>query len=301
MYIVEYVPLEKLDVSPYNARQRIDHDTVHRLYLNIYRHGLLNPLIVTPPEKEGGKYLVVSGRLRLEALRKLKAENPARFKSLFPEGVPCVVRDLSPQEALVLSLSENIRRGTMSKEEVGAAIERLQTEFGLSREEITRELQLVSSEIDSILRVYRALRTSITAPSPRPGRPRIAEKKRRPLARTSRAVIASLAKTLKEEGVVEDEEKFAERLSELAAGLSVTEVKQLAARIRREPDIVREEGRLRRLVEELKREEMVDRIVSLKASVVKKLSLLAAREGKTFNEVLNEVLEKALKTFYPNI
>jgi len=133
---VAYVPLEKLEFSEeYNARRIVPSEEVQKLEENIRLNGLLQPLLVTPPEEGGDKLYVVCGRLRLEALKRLSQEDPEAFKKLFPNGVPVIVRKMTKREALILSLSENLRRGSMGRDEIGEVVTLLEERYGLSRDE----------------------------------------------------------------------------------------------------------------------------------------------------------------------
>jgi len=289
---VAYVPLERLEFSEeYNARRILPEEEVEKLKENIRLNGLLQPLVVTPPEEGGDKLYVVCGRLRLEALRRLSREDPEAFKKLFPNGIPVVVRRMTRREALLLSLSENIRRGSMGKDEVGAAVAELEERFGLSREEVQRRLQMAGHELEVIMRVYRALRGPVASPV-KPGRPRGGERER-PVSKTGRVVLHMAVKKLAERGLVRDEGEAIRRLEEVARGMSVGEAKQLAHRIRQDPYLLRDEARLRRVVEEIKATNYVDRLVSIRADHVARITAIAEREGKTFDQVLNELLDAA--------
>ncbi len=289
---LEYIPLEKLAVSRCNVRQRVDEEAVRKLMLNIVRHGLLNPLTVRP---EDGKFGIVCGRLRYEAIKRIKKEYPEVFKKLFGKGVPCIVRELDDKEAALLSLSENLRQNTMTKEEIGAALERLQEEFGLSREDLSRELQLLVDEIQQALKVWRSVKTVGVRPAAKPGRPPKTVERPKRVSTTAVGVLSTLARRLEREGIVKDSEKLARKLTELSAGMSTKEVQLLASRIRSDPRVVLSEKKLKKLVEEIKSSEKVERIVLLRADLAEKISRIARTQNKTFDEVLNEVVEEGLK------
>ncbi|WP_460024249.1 ParB/RepB/Spo0J family partition protein [Infirmifilum sp. SLHALR2] len=288
---VTFAPLEKLDVSgEYNARRIVPSEEVKKLKENIRLNGLLQPLVVTPPEEGGDKLYVVCGRLRLEALKRLSQEDPQAFQRLFPSGVPVVVRRMSRREALILSLSENIRRGSMGRDEIGEVVTLLEERFGLSREEVQRRLQLAALELDHILQVYRALRQP--TPSVKPGRP---PREGRPeSSKTAKAVLRLTVRRLAMRGLVKNEREAVRRLDELAKGLSIAESRILAQRIRQEPRILTDESKLKRVVEEIRAQNYMDRVVSLRADIIERVERLARRQGKRFDEVVNELLERAL-------
>lgn len=109
-----HVPLDKLELSPFNVRQSPaepeDHD---RLVASIKAHGLINPLTVT---NGGDSYAVVAGGRRLAALRQLFAEDGGD-----PPDIP--VKLISEEEAHQISLAENYVRSAMSNIEIYEAVQ----------------------------------------------------------------------------------------------------------------------------------------------------------------------------------
>lgn len=310
MYEIRLIPLEKLRVSKYNVRRFVDKEAVRKLMLNIRENGLLNPLIVI--EEDGG-YGIVCGRMRFEALKLLKQEYPEDFERHFRDGIPCVVRDLTPRQAVLLSLSENVRQNTMRQEEIAQVIDELRENYGLSEEEIMQSVQLASEELARLISLARTLKSLKTEVLPGPGRPRKVERKEtpkrraerravarveaveeaRPLSRTAIAILDSVSEQLERSGRVG--RKFRDRVISRAKGLSIKEVQLLARRLK---ESVNPEEDLDVIVEEIKSARMVDRLVSLREDIVKRITEIARREGKTFDETLNEILEKALKILY---
>jgi len=288
---ITLIPLEKLFPSSANVRLYVSQDAVRRLAEDIAMRGLLHPLIVRP---EGEGYGVVCGRMRLEAIRLLRRERPEVFERLFGEGVPCVVRELSDREALELSLSENLRQNTLTPEERGKGLARLY-EMGASEEEIAQRLQVELEEIKRFIRLYAKLRelAPIVAES-KPGRPSESGPRRRRVSRTGMVKVVRALEDLAARGVVSNPEELARRIADLAAerGLSTSELEILARRLRESPELAE---RPERIIEEIAREEMVERVVLLKRRVVEYVEGVARRRGTTFSEALNEVVEEYIR------
>lgn len=59
---------------------------------DIRANGLKTPISVY---KDGEKYPVLQGHRRTRAIALLKETDPARYKELFSEGIPCIVREVS--------------------------------------------------------------------------------------------------------------------------------------------------------------------------------------------------------------
>jgi len=289
------VPLEKLRISPYNVRQRIDEGAVKSLMDNIAKRGLINPLIAYPAPD--GAYEIVCGRLRFLAIRRLKMEMPEKFNELFSRGIPVRAREMSPREAALLSLSENVRQNTMTKAEIGAAVTRLREEFGMELDEIMSEVQLKADEIRRALEVYRAVlgtMETLQIPVARPGRPKTGEA-RRAISTTGMGRIHSTARRLAEKGYGRERE-IVEKLKKVSmdSGLSTREIQLLTKKVEKRPEVLKSEEELRKLVAELRAEEMVERVVLLRRDVISKLEWLAKSRKKTFDELLNELLGRAI-------
>ncbi len=307
MYEIKLIPLDKLKVSKYNVRRIVNEEEVKKLMLNIKVNGLLNPLIVI---REDDSYGIVCGRMRYEAIKLMRAEFPEDYERLFGAGVPCLVRDLSPHQAVLLSLSENVRQNSMRQEEIAQVIDELRRNYGLSEEEIMQRVQLASEELARLISLARTLRSLKADVLPGPGRPKKVETKKtayrsvekrgphktweskesRPLSRTAIAILSDVSDALEREGRVGPD--FKERVISSARGMSIKEVQLLARRLKESKN---PESELPTIVDEIKSAKMVDRLVSLKEDIVKKITEIARKEGKTFDEVLNEILEKALK------
>jgi len=89
-----------------------------------------------------GDYEVIAGERRLRAAQLLKLER-----------VPVVVRDVSDQEALVLSIIENIQREELNPIEEARAFSRLIKDFSLTQENVARAVSKDRSTIANILRL----------------------------------------------------------------------------------------------------------------------------------------------------
>jgi len=135
------ISLSKLVKSPVNTRlyPHKYEDVIKILEKSISEVGVLEPLLVRP-SPEGGKYEVVCGWLR-----KMAAERAGLDK------VPCIIIEgLNDKSALVLSLQENIQRGSLSEDEIQENIRRLYEDYKMDPSEISR---LIGFDIDYIYRL----------------------------------------------------------------------------------------------------------------------------------------------------
>jgi len=138
---IRMVEIDKISASRFQARTRFDDDKLQELAQSIKTHGLAQPLLVASGQNDQILELV-AGERRLRA---------ARLAGL--RKVPCVIRNLKDQERFQLSLVENIQREDLNSMEEARALSRLQTEFGLTQDEIASVLGKSRSAISNTLRL----------------------------------------------------------------------------------------------------------------------------------------------------
>jgi ParB/RepB/Spo0J family partition protein len=104
------IEVDRLFVGKCNVR-RAEPD-IGELVESIRNAGIIEPLVVRPAPD--GRYEVIVGGRRLRAARE------AGLKT-----VPCIVKELSDDEAIIESLVENIQRGDLTEREIVLAYEAL--------------------------------------------------------------------------------------------------------------------------------------------------------------------------------
>lgn len=140
---VEYLRLDQLDVSPFQARK--DFRAVEELAADIRENGVLQPVLVRPTAD--GRYELVAGERRLRASR--LAEQPT---------IPAVVREMSDLEARMHGLRENLQREDLNAYEVARAVLDL-TALQLDRptSEVQAELGSASPSEETVQVLAQAL------------------------------------------------------------------------------------------------------------------------------------------------
>ena len=93
---VKEIDISLIDRDENQPRKRFDDEKLEELAASLKTHGVMQPLIVV---RRGGRYTIVAGERRYRAARK------AGLKKL-----PVIVKELSDQDVLEVSLIENIQR-----------------------------------------------------------------------------------------------------------------------------------------------------------------------------------------------
>lgn len=93
----QFVTVDSIHLPKEQPRRYFDQEKLEQLVLSVKKHGILEPLLVRP--RQQGEYELVAGE------RRYRAAQQAGLTS-----VPVVVRELSDEQALQLSLIENLHR-----------------------------------------------------------------------------------------------------------------------------------------------------------------------------------------------
>ena len=124
------------------ARSESRPELLEELVASIKATGLIQPLIVRPVPGFPHQFEVVAGERRLKA---------AQLAGL--TDVPAIIRDFNDQEALAISLIENIQREELSPADEARALHRLIEEFALTHEQVAHAIGRSRAAVSNLLRL----------------------------------------------------------------------------------------------------------------------------------------------------
>lgn len=137
------IKLSNITPDPDQPRRHFDETGLSELTASIAEHGVLQPIVVVP--LSDGKYQIVAGERRFRA-----------SKAAGKDSMPALVRTLSAQHKLELSLIENIQRRDLNPLETATAYAKLRDQFNLTLEQIGARVGGKSvSAISNTLRLLR--------------------------------------------------------------------------------------------------------------------------------------------------
>ena len=139
--LVKPCPVDDIFPNPHQPRKRFDDDTIDELAASLKLNGMLQPLIV---RKSPGGYELIAGERRWRAAIKAGIEE-----------VPILVKDVSDDQALVLSLVENLQRENLNSLEEAEAYQRLTNDFHLSQEAVADIVGKDRSTVTNSLRLLK--------------------------------------------------------------------------------------------------------------------------------------------------
>jgi ParB family chromosome partitioning protein len=137
---IEQLPVGQLQANPHQPRRHFDETALAELAASIKRHGIVQPLVVTPVKD--GKYTLVAGE------RRWRAAIAAKLAT-----VPAIVRERAELEQLEVALIENVQRVDLGPIEQALSIEKLHAQFSLSYEQIAGRLGKAVSTVNNIARL----------------------------------------------------------------------------------------------------------------------------------------------------
>jgi ParB family chromosome partitioning protein len=133
------VPLREIIANPDQPRRHFDAQALAALAESIRLHGLLQPIVV---RRTSTGYEVIAGERRLRAATQVGLDE-----------VPVVIRDADPQARLELALIENLQREDLSPLEEAEAYRHLIDVYGMTQEEIARQVGKSRPAIANALRL----------------------------------------------------------------------------------------------------------------------------------------------------
>lgn len=133
------VPVDQIEADVNQPRKQFHDETIHELAESIKTYGVIQPLLV---QKTGSHYTLIAGERRLRAAKEAGLTT-----------VPVQVKEYSAQEALELSLIENIQREDLNPVEEAQAYRRLMTEYHLTQEDAARRVGRSRASVANTLRL----------------------------------------------------------------------------------------------------------------------------------------------------
>jgi len=138
---VRDLPVELIDRNPYQTRTHFDETALNELAESIQVSGVIQPVTVRP---FGERFQLVTGERRwLASQRAGKAT------------VPAIVRQVSNEQAMEITIIENLQREDLNPVEQARAYERLGREFGLTQEQMAQRTGKDRSSVSNFLRLLK--------------------------------------------------------------------------------------------------------------------------------------------------
>lgn len=135
------VKISKVEPNRSQPRKQFDEDALLELSESIKQYGVLQPLLVSDKKDY---YEIVAGERRWRA---------AKLAGL--KEVPVIIKELSDQQVVEISLIENIQREDLNPIEEAMAYKRLIEEFSLKQDEIAERVSKSRTAVTNSMRLLK--------------------------------------------------------------------------------------------------------------------------------------------------
>jgi ParB family chromosome partitioning protein len=133
------ISIELIDPNPFQPRRNFQEGALEGLAQSIRTDGLVQPIVV---HKSGLRFTLIAGERRLRA---------AKLAGL--TKIPALIREITQDRILEVTLVENIQRENLNPIEIASALERMIEELQLSHEEVATRTGKDRSTITNLLRL----------------------------------------------------------------------------------------------------------------------------------------------------
>ncbi len=135
------VSINKVEPNREQPRKNFNEDALLELAESIKQFGVLQPLLVQDKESY---YEIVAGE------RRWRAAKLAGIKE-----IPVIIKNLTPQEMVEISLIENIQREDLNPIEEAIAYKRLLIEFNLKQDEVAERVSKSRTAVTNSMRLLK--------------------------------------------------------------------------------------------------------------------------------------------------
>ncbi len=120
---MQEVSVELIDPNPYQTRRRIKEESLKELADSIAASGVVQPVMLRPGAN--GRFQLVAGERRWLASKRAGRTT-----------IPAVIKQVSNEQAMEITIIENLQREDLNPIEQARAFERLSREFSMTQEQI---------------------------------------------------------------------------------------------------------------------------------------------------------------------
>jgi ParB family transcriptional regulator, chromosome partitioning protein len=134
--------VEMIERNPYQTRTRFDETQLGELAQSIAASGVVQPIVVRA--LGGGRYQLIAGERRLLASKKAGKTH-----------IPAIVRQVSDEQAMEMTIVENLQRADLNPMEQARAYQRLSQEFKMTQEQMAVRTGSQRATVANFLRLLK--------------------------------------------------------------------------------------------------------------------------------------------------
>jgi ParB family chromosome partitioning protein len=136
------IPLDQIDRNPFQTRSHVNEEHLAELAASIKSNGVVQPVLVRP--LANGRFQLIAGERRWLA------------SQLAGKGtIPAILRQVSDEQAMEITIVENLQRADLNPMEQARAFERLSREFHMTQEQMAQRTGKDRTTVANFLRLLR--------------------------------------------------------------------------------------------------------------------------------------------------
>jgi ParB family transcriptional regulator, chromosome partitioning protein len=117
------ISVDLIDRNPFQTRSQVDEAELAELAASIVANGVVQPILVRP--QGNGRFQLIAGERRWRASQLAKRLT-----------IPAILRQVSDEQAMEITIVENLQRADLNAMDQARAFERLSVEFHMTQEQI---------------------------------------------------------------------------------------------------------------------------------------------------------------------
>ena len=136
------IQIDKIDPNPFQTRSQMKEEQLAELAASISANGVVQPVLVRPTG--GGRFQLIAGERRWRA-----------SKLAGKLTIPSILRQVSDEQAMEITIVENLQREDLNPMEQARAFERLSREFHMTQEQMAVRTGKDRTTVANFLRLLR--------------------------------------------------------------------------------------------------------------------------------------------------
>ena len=134
--------VELIERNPFQTRTSFDPEKIAELAQSILASGVVQPIVVR--SIAGGKYQLITGERRLIASKQAKKNT-----------IPAIVRTVSDEQAMEMTIIENLQRADLNPIEQARAYLRLSNDFHMTQDQMATRTGKERASVANFLRLLK--------------------------------------------------------------------------------------------------------------------------------------------------
>jgi ParB family chromosome partitioning protein len=136
------IPVDQIDPNPFQTRSQVNQEQLEELAASIAANGVVQPVLVRP--LASGRFQLIAGERRWRA-----------SKLAGKATIPSILRQVSDEQAMEITIVENLQRADLNPMEQARAFERLGREFHMTQEQMAQRTGKDRATVANFLRLLK--------------------------------------------------------------------------------------------------------------------------------------------------